>query len=178
MTRSRTRTRTLFTLGGAFAAVAVAVAVGVAVATTLGNGGDETANGNVPVEDRASLDGSWRAVNSVGSPQEVVSVVRLRFDGGRLVVETGCNTGNGSVEVVDSRLVAGPLVSTKTGCEPALTEQEAWLFAMVAARPRLERSGPYLYLLWDDARAAESDAPPSGERWWLGLEQESATPEP
>jgi hypothetical protein len=51
-------------------------------------------------------------------------------------------------------------------------EQEAWLFAMVAAHPRLELSGPYLYLHWDTGDGG------NGERWWLGLEKETATPSP
>lgn len=191
MTNVVTRTTTLLAVG----AVLAAVAVGVLVASTIGGGDDGSANGSVPVEDVSSLDGSWRAVNSVGSPQEVVGEVRLRFEGGRIVVETGCNAARGTVEVVESRLVAGPMMSTRMGCESALMEQESWLVAMVSSRPLLERSGPYLYLSWDtpDAQAPEGGAPSgpggtssaspggsgptaSGARWWLGLEQESPTP--
>ena len=42
-------------------------------------------------------------------------------------------------------------------------QQEAWVVSMLGARPRLERSGPYLYLHWGE-----------GERYWLGLEQRSS----
>ncbi len=163
MTRTTTRMTTALAIGGVLAAVAV----GVVAAMTLWDRGDDSANGSVPVERLADLDGSWRAVNSVGAPKEVVGEVRLRFEDGRLVVETGCNAGRGSVELDDSRLVAGPMMSTKMGCEAPLMEQEAWLFAMVEAKPRVELSGPYLYVSWTDAAGADR---------WLGLEQESATP--
>ena len=161
-TRTTTRTSTILAIG----AVVAAVAVGVVVASTVGGGGSDNANGSVPVDDVGQLDGSWTAVNSVGAPKEVVGDVRLRFADGRLVVETGCNAGQGAVRVEDSRLVAGPMMSTKMGCEPALMEQEAWLFAMVAASPRVELSGPYLYVQW----AAD------GTDHWLGLEQDTPTP--
>jgi len=161
------RTTTRMTTALAIGAVLAAVAAGAVAASTLWDRGDDSANGSVPVERLADLDGSWRAVNSVGAPKEVVGEVRLRFEGGRLVVETGCNAGRGTVEVDDSRLVAGPMMSTKMGCEAPLLEQEAWLFAMVDAGPRVELSGPYLYVSWTDA---------SGEDRWLGLEQETATP--
>ena len=45
-------------------------------------------------------------------------------------------------------------------CEPALMEQERWVTEMLETRPRLELSGPYLYLHWGE-----------GEQWWLGLER-------
>ncbi|MFQ6170836.1 META domain-containing protein [Oryzobacter sp. R7] len=155
-----TRTSTLLAIG----AVVAAVAVGVLVATTVGGPAGDNANGSVPVEDLGQLDGSWRAVNWTGAPKEVVGDVRLRFSDGTLVVETGCNDGRGTVAVEDSRLVAGPMMSTKMGCEPARTDQEAWLFAMVGATPRLELSGPYLSLSWQV----------DGTDHWLGLEQEDA----
>lgn len=161
MTRVITRTTTLLAVG----AVLAAVALGVVVASAVGGGGDGTANGSVPVEDVSSLAGSWKAVNSVGSPQEVIGEVRLRFEGDRLVVETGCNAARGTVEVVESRLVAGPMMSTRMGCEAALMEQESWLVAMVSSRPLLERSGPYLYVSWDtpDAQAPEGGATSSSD---------------
>ncbi|WP_377639032.1 META domain-containing protein [Oryzobacter terrae] len=166
MARTTTRMTTALAIGGVLAAVAV----GVVAATTIWDpGADDTANGSVPVERLSALDGSWRAVNSVGSPKEVVGEVRLRFEDGRVVVETGCNAGRGTVEVDDSHLVAGPMMSTRMGCEAPLMEQEAWLFAMMQARPKVELSGPYLYVSWTDT---------AGEDRWLGLEQESATPTP
>ena len=54
-------------------------------------------------------------------------------------------------------------MSTRMACEPPLMEQERWVSQMLEGRPRLELSGPYLYLHWGE-----------GEQWWLGLEHEPA----
>ncbi|WP_392543875.1 META domain-containing protein [Oryzobacter telluris] len=161
-----TRLSTVVAVVAVLAVVAV-VAVGVVIASTVLGGRSDNANGSVPVEDVAELAGSWRVVNSVGAPAAVVGEVRLRFEDDRLAVETGCNVGSGTVEVDDSHLVVGPLMSTMMGCEPPLMEQETWLFAMAAARPKVELSGPYLYINWVD---------PQGAQRWLGLEHESAEP--
>ena len=166
MARTTTRTSTMLAIG----AVVAALAVGVGVASALGGGGSDNANGSIQVDDLGQLEGSWKAINWTGAPAAVVGEVRLRFEGDRLLVETGCNAGRGTVEVDDSHLVAGPLMSTKMGCEAPLMEQETWLFDMVAASPRLELSGPYLYLHWDPSGTSGGD----GGRHWLGLEQETA----
>lgn len=163
----RTTRTTRLTLALAIGGVVAALAAGVFVASSLWSPGSDTANGSVPVEDVGSLAGSWRVVNSVGAPRAVVGEVRLRVEDDRLTVETGCNAGSGTVDIDDSHLVAEPLMATLIGCEPPLSEQESWLFAMVAAKPVVELSGPYLYVSWDD---------PQGEHRWLGLEQEPATP--
>ncbi len=161
MTWTTTRATTLVAVG----AVVSAVAVGVLVATwVVDGGGNDSANGSVPVGDLDELAGSWLAVNAVGAPREVVGEVRLRVEGDRLLVETGCNTGRMTVEVVDSHLVGGPLATTRMACEPALMEQERWVTEMLDSRPRLELSGPYLALHWGE-----------DERWWLGLEQEGGS---
>ena len=60
----------------------------------------------------------------------------------------------------DGRLVAPNLATTEIGCPPDVAAQEEWVVAMLQARPRLERSGPYLSLLWDDH--------------WLGLSSDPA----
>lgn len=152
--------RTFLLVGGVVALVAVG-----AIAATLagGGGGDDSANGSVPVESLAQLTGSWVAVNDVSAPALVLGTVRLDFsDDGRVTAQTGCNGVRGQVSVDDSLLVAGPLMSTRMACEPPLMEQERWVTQMLESRPRLEQSGPYLYLHWGE-----------GEQWWLGLELES-----
>ena len=84
---------------------------------------------------------------------------------GRVCAETGCSTVRGPVSVEDRLLVStGPLMSTRMACEPALMEQERWITEMLGARPRLELSGPYLYLHRGE-----------GEQWWLGLETANET---
>jgi heat shock protein HslJ len=148
--------------GGVVALVAVGV---LAASLALGTGGgDGSANGSVPVQSVDQLAGSWRAVNDSSAPAPVLGTVRLDFlDDGEVLAQTGCNSVGGPVSVDDSVLVAGSLRSTLMGCTPALTEQEQWITEMLQSRPRLEQSGPYLYLHWGE-----------GEQWWLGLELEPA----
>jgi heat shock protein HslJ len=148
--------RTFLVVGGVVALVALG-----ALAATLA-GGDDTANGSVPVESLDQLTGSWLAVNDASAPAIVIGTVRLEFsEDGRVTAQTGCNGVRGQVSVQDSTLVAGPLTSTRMACEPALMEQERWVTEMLSSHPRLELSGPYLALHWGE-----------GEQWWLGLERE------
>ena len=148
--------RTFMVVGGVVALVALG-----ALAATLA-GGDDTANGSVPVEGLDQLTGSWLAVNDASAPAIVIGTVRLEFsEDGRVTAQTGCNGVRGQVSVQDSTLVAGPLTSTRMACEPALMEQERWVTEMLSSHPRLELSGPYLALHWGE-----------GEQWWLGLERE------
>jgi heat shock protein HslJ len=150
--------RTFLVVGGVVALVALG-----ALAATLA-GGDDTANGSVPVESLDQLTGSWLAVNDASAPAVVIGTVRLEFSAdGRVTAQTGCNGVRGQVSVQDSTLVAGPLMSTRMACEPALMEQERWVTEMLSSHPRLELSGPYLALHWGE-----------GEQWWLGLEREPA----
>ncbi len=148
--------RTFLVVGG----VVALVALGALAATVAG--GDDTANGSVPVEGLDQLAGSWLAVNDASAPAPVLGTVRLEFseDGG-VTAQTGCNGVRGQVSVEDSTLVTGPLMSTRMACEPALMEQERWITEMLGGLPRLELSGPYLALHWGE-----------GEQWWLGLERE------
>ncbi len=155
--------RTFLAVGGVVALVAVSALV--ATLAGGGSGGDDSANGSIPVEDVAVLNGGWTVINDGSAPAPVQGVVRLAFGDGRVFAETGCNTVRGPVSVEDSVLVTtGPLMSTRMACEPALMEQERWVTEMLGSRPRLERSGPYLYLHWGQ-----------GERWWLGLESANET---
>ena len=91
--------------------------------------------------------------------------MRLAFGDGRVFAETGCN--GVCAARCPSRTACsspGPLMSTRMACEPALMEQERWVTEMLGSRPRLELSGPYLYLHWGQ-----------GEQWWLGLESANET---
>ena len=144
------------------AVLAVVAVLGLAmlVRTLVDPGGEDNANGSVPVRGVADLQGAWTAVNYIGAPSPVVpgSSVALTFEGTALRATTGCNTLTGSVRVVDSTLVVDDLGGTEMGCEPALMRQQEWVGEMLQARPRLELSGPTLSLLWDDH--------------WLGLSSE------
>ena len=148
--------RTFLVVGGVVALVAAGT-----VAASLAGGGEDTANGSVPVNGSADLSGRWLATPAGTTPAPVQDPVRLAFDDGRVFAETGCNGVRGQVSVRDSVLLTGPLVSTRMACEPALMEQERWVTEMLSSSPRLELSGPYLFVHWGE-----------GEQWWLGLERE------
>jgi heat shock protein HslJ len=155
-------------LVGAVVALGALVALGVVAASVVDGGGRGTANGSVPVDGLDDLTGSWLAVNDTTTPAPVQGTVRLVFEGGQVVAQTGCNTASGVVAVEDSVLVADALATTRMACEPALMEQERWVLEMLTSRPRLELSGPFLALHWGDGEGEGE-----GERWWLGLEQEA-----
>ncbi len=152
--------RTFLAVGGVFALVAVG-----ALAATLadgGSGGDGSANGSIPVERVDQLTGSWVAVNDGSAPATTLGTVRLDFSAdGQLIAQTGCNGVFSTPSVEHSVLVTSEPRSTLIACAPALMEQERWVTEMLGSRPRLELSGPYLYLHWG-----------KGEQWWLGLERE------
>ncbi len=152
----------------AVAGVLGLVAAGALVGTLAGgaSGGDHSANGSIPVERVDQLTGSWLAVNDGSAPATTIGTVRLDFSADRqLVAQTGCNGLFTTASVEAGVLVTGPLRSTRMACAPALMEQERWVTEMLAARPRLELSGPYLYVHWGGVEG-------QGEQWWLGLERE------
>jgi heat shock protein HslJ len=126
---------------------------------------DDNANGSVPVRSLDDLTGRWSVVNTQGAPRPLVAPVELEVDGERLAVRTGCNSGGGTASVEDSRLVldGAGLAVTEMGCDEPRTAQEQWVLEMLRAGPRLERSGPYLYLHWGP-----------GEASWVGLELQPA----
>ena len=137
------------------AVVGVVLAAGGAAAlvSLLNHGGaSDTRNGSVAVRDLASIAGEYVSINDTGAPAPVLdgSPVRLVVEDGRIRASAGCNSIQGEAEVRDGRLVAPNLARTEMGCPPDVAAQEEWVVAMLQARPRLERSGPYLSLLWGD----------------------------
>ena len=153
--------RTFLVVGG----IVALVGLGALAATLAGGAGEDTANGSIPVGRLDQLTGSWLVVNDVSAPAGTLGTVRLEFFAdGQLVAQTGCNGVFATASVEDSVLVTGPVRSSLMACAPPLMEQERWVTEMLTGRPRLELSGPYLYLHWGE-----------GEQWWLGLERESQT---
>lgn len=132
------------------------------VAGTGGGGGN--ANGSVPVGTLDDVSGRWAPVNDLAAPAPVTGAMSLTFADGYVFVETGCNTGRGGAQVLDSRLVVRDLATTRKACPPPLGEQEAWVIDMLTNSPRMELSGPTLSLLWGE-----------GEEFSLSLEQVTDT---
>jgi heat shock protein HslJ len=151
------RTVVIAVIGVAFVAVGAAAFAGVNRARPSDN-----ANGSVAVRELATIVGEYVSVNDTGAPAPVLdgTPVRLVVEKDRISAHAGCNSIQGRARVEDGRLVVVNLAATLIGCPPDVGAQEEWVMAMLAARPRLERSGPYLSLLWDDH--------------WLGLSSDPA----
>jgi heat shock protein HslJ len=75
----------------------------------------------------------------------------LVLDGGRLAGGTGCNRVTGPAEVVEDRLRAGPLASTRMFCEGVM-QQEAHVLAVLEGGPAIAIVGDRLTLVLDDGR--------------------------
>jgi heat shock protein HslJ len=147
-----------------FAAVGVAlVAVGAAALAGVNRARpSDNANGSVAVRQLTAIAGEYVSVNDTGAPLPVLEAapVWLVVQKDRISAHAGCNSIQGRAGVDDGRLVVHDLATTEIGCPPDVAAQEQWVITMLEARPRLERSGPYLSLLWDDH--------------WLGLSSDPA----
>lgn len=111
--------------------------------------------GTRPVGRLIELTGTYEASGADRSPTPFVpgSKVTLRVLDRTISVSAGCNTISGPAHVEDSRLVLDEGVGmTEMGCEKRLMDQDAWLADHLSKRPRLDRSGRQLSLVWDDAR--------------------------
>ncbi len=68
------------------------------------------------------LEGTHWRLQSIRTPDSVSSfadvAARVRFDGSQLSVDTGCNTGGGSVTVGDGTIGVGPLRLTRKAGPP------------------------------------------------------------
>jgi hypothetical protein len=115
-------------------------------------GAPSNANGSVSVRDLGSIVGEYVSINDSGAPARVLDAlpIRLVVEKDRVIAYTGCNSLQGGARVHDDRLVMSDLAMTEIGCPPDVAAQEQWVLRMLEARPRLERSGPYLSLSWDE----------------------------
>ncbi len=113
--------------------------------------GDNTA-GMIPVPSLAAVAGTYTLVNTVRSPKALVagSTIRLQVTDKGIAVNAGCNHISGQAAAKDSKLVVTGLMMTEMGCSKALMDQDSWIVKYLENSPRLERSGPYLSLSWDD----------------------------
>lgn len=86
--------------------------------------------------------GNEGIVSSV--PSGVRATVQLQ--GGRLDVDTGCNTGSATVALDSDTLTIGPLALTKRGCEPDAAEVERMMTEVLQGPVRVEVDGRTLRL--------------------------------
>jgi len=83
------------------------------------------------------------AISSV--PMDSTASITIADDGS-IAVNTGCNTGGGSVEITDTTLVFGPITSTLIGCEPDVAALEAGVLAVLQGEVAYEITGDTLSL--------------------------------
>ncbi len=127
-----------------------AILTGGAIALVLGSspGG---AGAPTPVASLEAVTGTWEAGEGPDAPAALVAPVRLTFGEGAVFVETGCNTGRAAVTVEESRLVIGPLASTRKACPGPFDAQERWVFGMLESTPLMGLGGTSeLTLSWGD----------------------------
>lgn len=143
------------------AALATIALTTIAVVSACGDGFDAK-NGTVPVKTLSQIVGSYTAVNTAQSPKALVkgSVLTMQVKADSIIVRAGCNTMSGPASATDSHLVADALAMTEMGCAPELMAQDAWLADYLAKSPRIDWSGPYVSLVWEDG--------------WLGFDKSVA----
>ena len=79
------------------------------------------------------------AITSV--PADAVASITIADDG-TIAVETGCNSGSGSVEITDTTLTFGPIATTMRACaDEAVNEFEARVLAALQGEVTYEISG-------------------------------------
>jgi heat shock protein HslJ len=83
---------------------------------------------------------------SVGA---VDSQASMTITDGQAQIETGCNTGNSSVEITDTTMTFGPMALTRMACAPDLTELEASVVLVLDGEATYEINGNTLALRKD-----------------------------
>lgn len=111
------------------------------------------------------LEGTRWVVESTISNDAVSSIpsdatASITITDGTVAVESGCNTGSGSVTVSEDALTFGPIATTKRACEDNLMNLESAVFATLVEEATYEIEADVLTIRSDDAglvlRADES----------------------
>ena len=105
-------------------------------------------NESASPSERSVLAGrSFVAVASDGIELPAGSALRLTFDGLRLQMSGGCNTGSADYDVVDGILVMEPMSITEMACEPLLMDLDSAVADLLAAGPTMRLEGDQLTLV-------------------------------
>lgn len=121
-----------------------------------GEGVEMTFVAQVPAPD-AELEGTRWVLDALIDTDTVSSTVAgsnatLTISEGSLSGSTGCNSMSGPVEIVDGRLAAGGIATTKMACDEGRMSQEAHVLAVLGANPSITIEGETLTLSADDGR--------------------------
>ena len=147
---------------------AVALAV-MAVAATA-------CNESVASSERSPLAGrSFLAMSARGFALPIGSALRLTFDGLRLHMSGGCNTGTADYDVVDGLLVLQPMSMTEMACEPPLGDLDTSVASLLTGGPTVKLQGDELTLAAGgralqlvDRRVQQPDRELEGTLWVVG----------
>ena len=119
--------------------------------STLSFSGDEVTITLDEIEPAALVGTTWTVTGTVAN--EAVSSVPMDStasitiaDDGNVAVDTGCNTGSGSVEVGDDTLTFGPIATTKMACPPEQTELETSVLSVLQGEVTYEIDGSNMSL--------------------------------
>lgn len=119
--------------------------------STLSFSGDDVTITLEEIESAALIGTAWTVTGTVAN--EAVSSVPMDSaasitiaDDGTVAVNTGCNTGSGSVEVGDDTLTFGPIAITKMACPPEQTALETSVLAVLQGEVAYEINGSNLSL--------------------------------
>ena len=110
-----------------------------------------------------------------GKPLDLVTdtELRIRFTEDQVTLTAGCNTMSGGYQLEESRLSVAQLAMTELGCDPARTQQDAWLAGlfgkpvqlMTGAHASIVSAGTVLTMT--DRRAVSPDLELDGTHWVL-----------
>jgi heat shock protein HslJ len=87
------------------------------------------------IEDAPLVGTTWNvtgtlATEAISSVPDTTTASMTIADDGTVAVETGCNSGSGTVEVTDTTLTFGPLAVTRRACaDPAVDQLEQAVLA-------------------------------------------------
>jgi heat shock protein HslJ len=118
---------------------------------TLTLTGDDATITLAEIEPAALVGTTWTVNGTVANdavssvPMDSTASITISDDG-TVAVDTGCNTGSGSVEVADGTLTFGPIATTKRACIDELNALEASVLAVLQGDVSYEISGDTMSL--------------------------------
>jgi heat shock protein HslJ len=119
--------------------------------TTLTLAGGDTTIELEELQPSALLDTTWKVTGTVANeavssvPADSTASITIAPDG-TVAVDSGCNTGSGSVEVTDTTLVFGPIATTKRACVDELNALEASVLTVLQGEVTYEIDGANMSL--------------------------------
>lgn len=138
------------------------VAVAAVALLVAACGGDDAPSGPAA----SDLNGRAFTSTSVSGAELVTGThLSLSFDDGVVAAFAGCNTFTGGFELDGDRLVvAEALSATLMACDDPLTAQDAWVVALLGARPAVALTGDDLTLTGASITATLRSSPAGASR--------------